>query len=133
MTPDSRRRAGSHAAPPRVECGRERGGGRRPGGRRLRAKKDREIRAHLPGGTLVAIAGGKTVADPGAVIARLDKARAKYADLVLVHGGGPGIDRVAAQWADRCDARNGVHQVVCKPDWGRHGLAPPRSAGTTNC
>ena len=87
----------------------------------MRAKKDREIRAHLPGGTLVAIAGGKTVADPGAVIARLDKARAKYADLVLVHGGGPGIDRVAAQWAER----NGVHQVVCKPDWGRHGRAAP--------
>ncbi len=87
----------------------------------VRARKDRETRAHLPAGTLVAIAGGKTVADAGAVIRSLDKARAKYADLVLVHGGGPGVERIAAQWAER----NGVHQVVCKPDWQRHGRAAP--------
>ena len=87
----------------------------------LRARKDRETRAHLPQGTLVAIAGGKNVADVGAVIARLDKTKAKYDDLILVHGGGPGVERIAAQWAER----NGVHQVVCKPDWDRHGRAAP--------
>ncbi len=87
----------------------------------LRARKDREMKAHLPEGTLVAIAGGKDVTDANAVFARLDKARAKYADLVLVHGGGPGVERIAAQWADR----NGVHQVVCKPDWNAHGRAAP--------
>ena len=86
-----------------------------------RARKDRATMAHLPSGTLVAIAGGKDVADPAAVIARLDQARAKYADIVLVHGGGPGVEKIAAQWADR----NGVHQVVCKPDWDRHGRAAP--------
>ncbi len=86
-----------------------------------RARKDRELRAHLPQGTLVAIAGGKHVADVGAVIARLDKAREKYADMVLVHGGGPGVERIAAQWAER----NDVHQVVCKPDWTAHGRAAP--------
>ncbi len=85
-----------------------------------RARKDREINAHLPDGTLVAIAGGKD-ADAGAVHRSLDKARAKYADLVLVHGGGPGVDRIAAQWAER----HGVHQVVCKPDWNAHGRAAP--------
>ncbi len=87
----------------------------------VRARKDRETRAHLPAGTLVAIAGGKDIADAGAVIRSLDKARAKYADLVLVHGGGPGVEKIAAQWAER----NGVHQVVCKPDWQRHGRAAP--------
>ena len=86
-----------------------------------RARKDRKTMAHLPQGTLVAIAGGKDIADPAAVIARLDQARAKYADLVLVHGCGPGVERIAAQWADR----NGVHQIVCKPDWDRHGRAAP--------
>ena len=40
---------------------------------------------------------------------------------ILVHGGGPGVERIAAQWADR----NGVHQIVCKPDWDRHGRAAP--------
>ncbi len=77
----------------------------------MRARKDREMKAHLPQGTLVAIAGGKNVSDAGAVINRLDKAKAKYDDIILVHGGGPGVERIAAQWAER----NGVHQVVCKP------------------
>ena len=86
-----------------------------------RARKDRETRAHLPEGTLVAIAGGKDVADPAAVIARLEQARAKYSDIVIVHGGGPGVDRIAARWAEQ----SGVHQIVCKPDWQRHGRAAP--------
>ena len=86
-----------------------------------RARKDRETTAHLPQGTLVAIAGGKNVADPAAVIAKLDQTRAKYADIVLVHGGGPGVEKIAASWAERA----GVDQVVCKPDWDRHGRAAP--------
>ena len=86
-----------------------------------RARKDRKTQAHLPEGTLVAIAGGKDIANPAAVIERLDIARAKYADMVLVHGGGPGVEKIAASWAER----NGVHQVVCKPDWDRHGRAAP--------
>ena len=86
-----------------------------------RARKDRKTTAHLPQGTLVAIAGGKDIANPAAVIERLDKARAKYSDLVLVHGGGPGVEKIAARWAEK----NGVHQVVCKPDWDRHGRAAP--------
>ncbi len=86
-----------------------------------RARKDRKTMAHLPQGTLVAIAGGKDVADPGAVIRMLDRTRAKHGDMVLVHGGGPGVEKIAASWAER----NGVHQVVCKPDWDRHGRAAP--------
>ena len=42
-------------------------------------------------------------------------------DIILVHGGGPGVERIAAKWADT----NGVHQVVCKPDWNAHGRAAP--------
>ncbi len=86
-----------------------------------RARKDRETTAHLPQGTLVAIAGGKDVQDPAAVIAKLDQTRAKHADIVLVHGGGPGVEKIAARWAER----NGIDQVVCKPDWDRHGRAAP--------
>ena len=87
----------------------------------MRARKDRETRAHLPDGTLVAITGGKDVRDANAVFARLDQTKAKYDDMVLAHGGGPGVERIAAQWAER----NGVHQVVCKPDWNAHGRAAP--------
>ena len=87
----------------------------------VRARKDRATMAHLPQGTLVAIAGGKDVQDPAAVIAKLDQTRAKHADMVLVHGGGPGVEKIAARWAER----NGIDQVVCKPDWDRHGRAAP--------
>ena len=76
---------------------------------------------------LIAIAGGKNVTNASAVIARLDTAEAKYADIILVHGDGPGVERIAAPWAER----NGVHPVVCKPDWNAHaraGLMPVRTA-----
>ena len=86
-----------------------------------RAKKDRANTAHLPQGTLVAVAGGKEANDSGLIIAHLDKVKAKYADVVLVHGGGPGAEKIAAGWAER----NGVHQIVCKPDWDAHGRAAP--------
>ena len=87
----------------------------------MRARQDSKTAAHLPKGTLVAITGGKDIADPAAVIARLDMARAKYPDMVLVHGGGPGVEKIAARWAEK----HGVHQVVCKPDWDKHGRAAP--------
>ena len=86
-----------------------------------RARKNRETEAHLPEGTLIAITGGKAVTDGGAVFRSLEKVRAKYADMVLVHGGGPGVEKIAAQWAEH----NGVHQIVCRPDWNRHGRAAP--------
>ena len=41
--------------------------------------------------------------------------------MVLLHGGGPGAEKIAASWVEK----NGVHQVVCKPDWGRDGKAAP--------
>ena len=86
-----------------------------------RARKDRETQAHLPDGTLVAITGGKTVTDADAIWSTLDRTREKYANMVLVHGGGPGTDKVAASWAEA----RGVSQVVCRPDWNAHGKAAP--------
>ena len=86
-----------------------------------RARKDRETRSHLPEGTLVAVTGGKEVADPAAVWSVLDRTRAKHGDMVLVHGGAPGIETVAAKWAE---ARS-VDQVIVRPDWKAHGRAAP--------
>ena len=86
-----------------------------------KARKKREISAHMPDGTLVAITGGKTVVDVDAVWTTLDRARAKYEDMVLLHGGGPGYEKIAASWADA----RGVDQVVCRPDWSAHGKAAP--------
>ena len=86
-----------------------------------RARRDRENTALLPQGTLVAVTGGKQATDAGAVIRHLDRLKAKYDDVVLVHGGGPGVEKIASKWADR----NSVHQIVCKPDWDAHGRAAP--------
>ena len=86
-----------------------------------RARKDRDTRAHLPEGTLVAIAGGKHVEDPEAVWSVLDRTKAKHPDIVILHGGAPGVETLAARWAET----RGVDQVVCRPDWTAHGKAAP--------
>ena len=86
-----------------------------------RARKERELGAHLPPGTLIAVAGGNAVGDTRIVWSVLDRARDKHPDMVLVHGGGPGTEKIAASWADS----RGVDQIVCRPDWNAHGRAAP--------
>ena len=76
-------------------------------GRRVFRVSDRIAWAALPDSMQGDGRGGKT--------------RAKHADIVLVHGGGPGVEKVAARWAER----SGVDQIVCKPDWEKHGRAAP--------
>ena len=92
------------------------GGHRRP---RLPCAPARTARPWrtCPQGTLVAITGGK---DRRRTRQRSSsgstRRSAKYADIILVHGGGPGVEKHRrASWAER----NGVHQIVCKPDWDR--------------
>lgn len=86
----------------------------------IRARENAKTKENLPDGTLIAIAGGKD-GDPDAVFRKLDAALRKYSDMVLVHGGGPGIEKFAARWAEA----RGVHQIVCRPDWNAHGKAAP--------
>ena len=69
----------------------------------------------------MAITGGKTVGDADTVWATLDRTREKYGDMVLLHGGGPGVEKIAASWAEA----RGVNQVICRPDWSAHGKAAP--------
>ena len=69
----------------------------------------------------MAVAGSGPVTDAGPVHFALDRVRAKYPDMVLVHGGGQGAEKIAARWAEA----RGIHQVVCKPDWNAHGRAAP--------
>ena len=87
----------------------------------LRARENQKTQAHLPQGTLVAVTGSKPVDNAQTICAALDHVRGKYPDMVLVHGGGPGAEKIAARWAES----KGVHQVVCKPDWTAHGRAAP--------
>ena len=83
----------------------------------LRARNHQKTQAHLPEGTLVAVTGSKPVENADGICSALDRVHGKYPDMVLVHGGGPGAEKIAARWAE--------HQVVCRPDWGAHGKAAP--------
>jgi hypothetical protein len=88
----------------------------------LAAKRRVETEPLLPAGPKIAFTGGIDFNDHNGIWDRLDKVRAKHADMVLLHGGSPkGAERIAACWADR---RN-VQQIVFKPDWARHGKAAP--------
>ena len=87
----------------------------------LRAREHRANEAHLPDGTLVAVAGGKEAGDVNAICNALDRVKERHPDMVLLHGGGPGAERIAARWADN----HAVHQVVFRPDWNAHGRAAP--------
>ena len=69
----------------------------------------------------MAVTGSKPVEDANRICAALDRVRVKYADMVLVHGGGPGAEKIASRWAES----RGVHQIVCKPNWNAHGRAAP--------
>ena len=87
----------------------------------IRARENARTQAHLPDGTLVAVAGGRETSDANAVRQALDRIKCRYPDMVLVHGGGLGAERIAAKWAER----HNIHQIVCKPDWNAHGRAAP--------
>lgn len=86
----------------------------------VRARQDRDTRAHLPEGTLVAVCGGKE-GDLDEVFSCLDSAKAKYPDMVLLHGGSPGVEQLASRWAESRQ----VHQVVCRPEWSKYNKAAP--------
>jgi hypothetical protein len=88
----------------------------------IAARKRADAEVLAPAGKRIAFTGGADCNDVDAIWAALDKARAKYPDMVLLHGGSPkGAERIAACWADN----RKVPQVVFKPDWTRDGRAAP--------
>ena len=89
----------------------------------VRARKDKETRAHLPQGTLVAFAGGKDICDSDAIWKELDKAKAKYDDMVLLHGGGTGCGTHRRQVGGEPRRRPSDLQAQLEPP--RQGSALP--------
>ena len=60
---------------------------------------------HLPRVTLVAFTAGKDFDDATTIWRSLDSIKLKYDDMILLHGGGPGAEKIAPSWADK----HGVH------------------------
>ena len=86
----------------------------------LMAKRRKENETLCPEGTRIAFSGGD-YQDINAIWSALDASHAKYADMILLHGGGNGAELIAAKWAD---ARN-ITQIVFKPDWKANGRSAP--------
>ena len=88
----------------------------------LAAKRRVALEPLMPAGTRIAFTGGLDCNDHRLIWDTLDKVRAKYPDMVLLHGGSPkGAERIAARWADH----RKVTQIAFKPDWTRHAKAAP--------
>jgi len=88
----------------------------------LSARRHAETTVLIPAGTKIAFGGGMDYNDHDRIWAALDKAHAKHADMILLHGGSPkGAERIAACWAE---ARK-VTQIAFKPDWNKHAKAAP--------
>ena len=85
------------------------------------AQKQKQLHPHLYAGTVIALAGGKDVPDPDAVRDELDQQLSRHPDMVLAHGGAPGVEKIGGQWAEA----KGVKQYVCLPNWKRHEKAAP--------
>ncbi|RWM09249.1 DUF2493 domain-containing protein [Mesorhizobium sp.] len=88
----------------------------------LAAKKHADNQVFLPPGPKVVFTGGLDFNDYALIWAKLDQARAKHPDMVLLHGGSPkGAELIAAKWADN----RKVPQIAFKPDWAKHAMAAP--------
>lgn len=87
----------------------------------ISAEKRRKNEVHCPEGTRIAFTGGD-FQDFDMIWTVLDQTKAKYPDMILLHGGTPkGAEHIASLWADN----RGVAQVVFKPDWKSHNKAAP--------
>nr|WP_051645395.1 DUF2493 domain-containing protein [Labrenzia sp. DG1229] len=87
----------------------------------ISAERRKKNEIHCPEGTRIALTGGD-YQDFDAIWTVLDQTRAKYPDMILLHGGTPkGAEHIASLWAENRD----VAQVVFKPDWASHAKAAP--------
>jgi hypothetical protein len=88
----------------------------------IAAKRRAETEVLLPAGPKIVFTGGLDFNDHRLIWDKLDQVRAKYPDIVLLHGGSPkGAELIAARWADH----RKVPQIAFKPDWTKHAKAAP--------
>jgi len=85
----------------------------------LTGRANKTAAQKVPEGTQIIITGGREFSDVETEWRVLDNVLAKYPDMVLLHGGAQGVDRIGSAWAKR---RN-VPQVEFKPDWNKFGKA----------
>ncbi len=86
----------------------------------LNARRWADKHLLLPPGAKILFTGGQDFNEVAPIWDRLDKVRAKHADMVLLHTGGKrGADRIADRWA----AARKVPVQPLEPQWGKHSNA----------
>ncbi|MBN9505388.1 MAG: DUF2493 domain-containing protein [Altererythrobacter sp.] len=76
----------------------------------------------LPPGTRIAVSSGPGFNDARFICATLDKLKAKFPDMVLLHGAtSTGGEHIAVLWADAAK----VPSIPFEPDWDKHKRAAP--------
>ncbi|MFA7504679.1 MAG: DUF2493 domain-containing protein [Burkholderiaceae bacterium] len=76
----------------------------------------------VPTGTRIAVSSGPAFNDARLICATLDRIKAKFPDMVLLHGAtGTGGEHISVLWADAV----GVPSVPFEPDWDKHKRAAP--------
>lgn len=87
----------------------------------IKAKTYAETKAMLPPGPCILFSGGTDYANTALVWEKLDQLHKRFPDMVLVHGGARGAEKLASLWADK----RSVPQVRYTPDFKTHGNAAP--------
>ena len=78
-----------------------------PGYMQPRRAKDRDL--------VMVVVGPRTITNRSVVWGVLDRAHRHKSIAALVHGGTPGVERLAGEWA----ARIGLRVEVCRGEWVR--------------
>ena len=68
----------------------------------------------------VLVCGGRDYLERGKVCEVLDNLLIEHEIELLVHGGWPGTDALASEWA----ARRSVRQMICAADWSQSDRGP---------
>ena len=87
----------------------------------IKARKSADAQVLMPTGTRIAVSSGPKFDDVRFIFTVLDKIKAKFPDMVLLHGAtGTGGEHIAVRWADL----RKVQSVPYEPDWGLGKSAP---------
>jgi hypothetical protein len=89
----------------------------------VRARLERNAARLNPEGPRVLVTGDVKLTDADIVFRTLDRIREKHPDLVLVHKGSEGAEKIAAMWA----RLRGVDAMIVRTDWSLGKKAPFRA------
>jgi hypothetical protein len=89
----------------------------------MKAKRERAAAKLNPEGPRILVTGDVKLTDADLVFRTLDRVHAKHPDLVLIHKGSEGAEKIASMWA----RLRGVDVMIVRTDWSLGRRAPFRA------